>query len=86
MTITSRLRKVGGSVMVAIPPAVLEMAAFAPGQSVELSAEDNQVILKASRRPKYRLEDLLAQCDPDAPMSQEDLEWNQVQPVGGELI
>jgi antitoxin ChpS len=32
------------------------------------------------------LDELLAQCDPNAPRSKEEQEWFDSKPVGGELI
>ena len=37
------------------------------------------------RRPKYTLEELLADCNPDAPMSEEERAWHNAPPVGREI-
>lgn len=42
--------------------------------------------VKAVRKPKYTLEELLAQCDPDAPFTEEDKAWLNGAPAGSELI
>jgi len=36
-------------------------------------------------KPHYLLEDLLKQCDPDAPITDEDRAWLDLKPVGFEL-
>jgi antitoxin ChpS len=36
-------------------------------------------------KPRYTLDELLAQCQPDAVMSQEDRDWLDVSPSGREL-
>jgi len=36
-------------------------------------------------KPHYSLEDLLEQCDPDAPITDEDRTWLDLKPVGFEL-
>ena len=38
------------------------------------------------QRPRYTLEDLLAQCHPNALRSEEEREWLDDKPAGGELI
>ena len=38
------------------------------------------------QRPRATLDDLLAQCNPDAPHSQEEREWLADKPTGRELV
>jgi len=38
------------------------------------------------KRRRYTLAELLAQCNPDAPMTPEDREWVDAPAVGRELI
>ncbi len=38
------------------------------------------------QKPRYRLDELLVQCDPEAPISDEDSEWVREEAVGRELI
>lgn len=80
------LRKVGGSVMVAVPPAILEMLHVSAGSEVGMSVEGGQLVVSPSPRPRYRLEELLARCDVAAAPSAEDREWLESGPVGGELL
>jgi antitoxin ChpS len=82
---TTTLRKVGGSVMLAIPRAVLDMLQLQPGTSVGLVAEGGRLIVEP-RRHRYTLEQLLAQCDPSAAPPQADHDWLDAAPVGGELL
>ena len=53
-----------------------------------LAVEGDKLILKAQKRPKYTVEELLAQCDYSAPLerTEEELEWLNAPPVGRELI
>ncbi len=39
-----------------------------------------------AERKKYTLDELIAQCDSDAPMPPELVEWEQAEPVGLERI
>ncbi|MFM9862501.1 MAG: AbrB/MazE/SpoVT family DNA-binding domain-containing protein [Micropepsaceae bacterium] len=84
----AKLRKVGGSVMVSIPPAVLDELRLKPNANVEFSVKGGRMVIDhkvKSRRPSYTLEDLLAQCKPGR-LTKEDKEWLSSPPVGRELI
>jgi antitoxin ChpS len=83
---TTNLRKVGGSIMLTVPPAVLDILNLRPGAKVELVVEKGRLVVKPQPRLRYTLEELLAQCDPKARRSKEDREWFRSGPVGGELI
>ncbi len=85
MYITS-LRKVGGSLMLAVPPALLEMLQLRPGAKVGIAIQSGRLVLEPQRRPRYTLEELLAQCDPKAPRGKKEREWLDNKPVGRELI
>ena len=82
---STRLRKIGGSVMLTVPLAVLEAMHWQAGDQVDIDMQDGAVVLRPSRR-RYTLEQLLAQCYPDAPISAEDQEWLADGPVGAELL
>ncbi|MGO4439360.1 AbrB/MazE/SpoVT family DNA-binding domain-containing protein [Rhizobium sp. RAF56] len=82
----STLRTVGGSVMMTIPKPVLETLGLSANTKLDVSVEDGRLIAVPRARPKYTLEELLAQCDPDAPLSDEDREWLDSPPVGREVI
>ena len=82
---TTNLRKVGGSVMLAVPPAVLDMLQLEVGNTVGLAVEGNRLVVQPKIKPKYTLEELLAQCDPNAEMTDEDRIWANLAPVGREL-
>jgi antitoxin ChpS len=83
---TTNLRKVGGSVMLAVPPAVLDMLQLRAGATVALVVDSGRLIVEPQRRRRYTLDELLAQCDHAAEPAQEDREWLDVRPVGRELL
>jgi antitoxin ChpS len=83
---STNLRKVGGSVMLAVPPALLEILQLQPGAKVGIAVDDGCLIVKPQPRPRYSLAELLAQCDPKAPRSKRDKEWVRGKRVGRELI
>lgn len=82
---TTNLRKVGGSIMLAVPPALLDLLRLRPGVKVGIAVESGHLVVKPHQRPRYTLDELLAQCDPKAARSKEDREWLCGKPVGGEL-
>ena len=83
---TTNLRKVGGSVMLAVPRAVLDVLRLRPGAKVGIAVERDRLVVEPQRRPHYTLEELLAQCHPKARRTREELEWLDSKPVGRELI
>ena len=83
---TTNLRKVGGSVMLAVPPALLDLLRLRPGVKVGIAVESGRLVVEPHRRPRYTLDELLAQCDPKVARSKKDREWLRGKPVGGELI
>ncbi len=87
---TTNLRKVGGSVMLAVPPALLNILQLQPGAKVGVAVESGRLIVEARPRPRYTLADLLAQCNPKArrpkSSSKREREWLRSKPVGRELI
>lgn len=87
---TTNLRKVGGSVMLAVPPALLNILQLQPGAKVGVAVESGRLIVEARPRPRYTLAELLAQCNPKACRSKQgskrDREWLNSKPVGRELI
>lgn len=83
---TTNLRKVGGSVMLAVPPPVLEMLHLQAGATVGLIVDGGRLIVQPQPRRRYTLDELLAQCDPTAEPTQEDREWLDAPPAGRELL
>jgi antitoxin ChpS len=83
---TTTLRKVGGSVMLALPPAILDLLHLSPGAMVGVTVGDGRLIVEPQSRPRFSLEELLAKCDATADVGQEDDEWLASKPVGGELL
>ena len=83
---TTNLRKVGGSIMLAVPPAVLEILNLRPGTKVSLAIRNGTLVIEPEPRPHYTLDELLAQCNPKAPRGKEEREWLEAKPAGNELI
>lgn len=83
---TTHLRKVGGSVMMVVPPAFLELLNLQAGATVGLEVDRGRLVVEPQPRLRYSLEKLLAQCDASAELSAEDREWLDAKPVGDELL
>lgn len=83
---TTNLRKVGGSVMLAVPPAILEQLQLKVGATVGLAVDGERLVMQPRPKPRYTLEELLAKCDYSEPMPPEDREWLDAPPVGRELL
>jgi antitoxin ChpS len=83
---TTNLRKVGGSVMLAVPPALLEVLHLQPGDKVGIAIESNRLVVEPRPRRRYTMNELLSQCNPKAPRPRAEREWLVSRPVGGELI
>lgn len=83
---TTNLRKVGGSVMLAVPPAFLEQLRLQPGMVVGLAVDNGRLVVEPQARPHYSLDELLAQCDSAAEFSAEDQAWASDKSVGREEL
>jgi antitoxin ChpS len=83
---TTNLRKVGGSVMLAVPPVLLDLLRLRPGAKVGIAVESGRPVVEPQKRPRYTLDELLAQCDPKAAETKEEREWLNDRPAGDELI
>lgn len=84
---TTNLRKVGGSVMLAIPPVLLKLVNLQVNDNVEIDVENGRIIIKPRIRPSYTLDELLAQCNEEYFVNTtEDRAWDEAKPVGKELL
>jgi antitoxin ChpS len=82
------LRKVGRSLMVTIPAEMVKQLDLKPGQEAQARLDGARLDLdfRPVSRPHYRLSDLIAQCDLDAPVSDEEREWMDMPSAGREII
>ena len=83
---TTSLRKVGGSVMLAVPPAFLDLLQIGIGTKVDIVVENGRLVVEPQVRPFYTLDELLAQCDENDTPTDEDRAWIDANPVGKELL
>jgi antitoxin ChpS len=83
---TTNLRKVGGSIMLVVPPAFLDQLQLQAGATVGVSVSAGQLVIDPKPRPRYTLAELLAASDYSQPQPVEEREWIDAPAVGGELI
>lgn len=83
---TTNLRKVGGSVMMVVPPALLDLLHLGAGAKVGLAVDNGRLVVDPQPRPRYTLDELLAQCDASTEATAEDRAWLDNKPMGDELL
>jgi antitoxin ChpS len=83
---TTNLRKVGGSVMLAVPPALLNVLRLEAGATVGLAIESGRLVVEPRSKPRYSLDELLSQCGSGRGRSKAALAWVRGRRAGGELI
>jgi antitoxin ChpS len=83
---TTNLRKVGGSVMLAVPPALLEVLNLTAGATVGVAVQDGHLVIKPQQKPRYTLAELLAASDYSAPQPPHEREWMDAPAAGRELL
>jgi antitoxin ChpS len=83
---TTCLRKVGGSIMLAIPPAILEMLHLQAGATVSVSVDGGRLVIESRPRPHYTMAELLAASDYSQLQPPEERRWVDAPAVGRELI
>lgn len=80
------LRKVGGSVMMAVPPALLEVLQLTPGTQVGMTIEAGRLVVDPAPKPRYTLAELLEQCHPGKSRPKQEKDWLRDAPVGAEIL
>lgn len=83
---TTNLRKVGGSVMLAVPPALLDVLQLTAGAKVGLAVDNGRLVIEPAARPRYTMAELLAASDYSQPQPAAEREWVDAPAVGRELI
>lgn len=81
----AKLRKVGGSVMLAIPPVVLDELGLEAGASVDLAVKSQRLVMRPRAGRRYTLDELLKETKPSV-NRRKDRAWTSGKAVGRELI
>jgi antitoxin ChpS len=78
------LRKYGNSTVAVLPPHVLRDLGIGAGQAMTLNTTpDGRIVL--ARKRKYSRAELIAQCDPGAPLPADLALWDNARPAGQEV-
>ena len=83
---TTNLRKVEDSVMLTIPPGILDAVGLSADTKVNILVDGDRLVVEQRGRPSYTLEELLSQCDPHSDFSPEERGWLTSASVGKELL
>ncbi len=81
---TATLRAVGGSIALTIPKKLLEAVGAKSGASVEIEVKNGRLVLTPTKRPRYILRELLAQCSGKG--FKADEQWLDAPAVGKEAL
>jgi antitoxin ChpS len=77
---TTYLRKVGRSVMLTIPPALLEILHLKPSAKVGIAVESGRLVVEPQQCRRYTLTELLARCDSKEPRTKKSESGSIVSP------
>ncbi|MBS1017031.1 antitoxin [Acetobacter persici] len=83
---TTNLRRVGGSVMLALPRALLDVLQLGEGATVGVAVDNGRLVIEPQTRPRFTMEELLAASDYSQPQPAEEREWVDAPAVGKEVI
>lgn len=82
----TNLRKVGGSVMLAVPPALLDVLHLTAGAKVGMAVDNGRLVIEPRAKPRYTMAELLAASDYSEPQPAEEREWVDAPAVGSEPL
>lgn len=77
------LRRAGGSLVMTVPKTFIEQNHLQEGSQVELSVVGPRMTVNAPCKPRYKLEDLLAEMPGQFPRVEG---WDDMKPVGKEML
>lgn len=80
---TGKLKQVGGSIMVAIPPEVRKLLSLTPNRSVKMSVEKGNLVVKPGAG-RIGLQARLEMSNFSLPVSDEEKAWMTMGVVGAE--
>ena len=82
----TKLRKVGDSLMLAVPPAFLGQLHLQAGAMVGLAIDQGRLVVEPKPRPRYTMAELMAASDYSQPQPAEEREWIDAPAVDSELL
>ena len=82
----TKLHKVGGSVMLAVPPAFLDQLHLQAGAMVGLAIDQGRLVVEPKPWPRYTMAELLAASDYSQLQPADEREWIDSPAVFSELL
>lgn len=80
MSMKLRIRKWGNSAALRLPAPMLAQMGAEIGDAFEVEVSPGSVVLRVAK-PHYKLADLIAQCDPNAPPPADMVTWEAMPSV-----
>lgn len=81
------LLKIGSSARAILPASIREKLHLNDGDSVEIDVQSSQMVIKPCKvKTRYKLSELVAQCDEKAPYPDELRDWDNTPAIGHEAI
>lgn len=78
-----KLQKWGNSAAVRFPKEIISRLGLEIGDELQTEIQGQTIVIKAARRPKYKLSELLAEMPDGAPRVEG---WDEMPDVGREMI
>lgn len=72
------IKKLGNSAGILLPSVLMRALNLSVGQSVNIEMIGGNLLVKPQTARRYTLKELVAQCNPKAPMPAEVLEWENI--------
>lgn len=82
----TNLRKVGGLIMLAMSPALLDQLHLQAGATAGLAVDHGCLVVSPNLRPHYTLAGLLAVSNYSQPQPTDGHEWVDVPAIGDKLL
>ena len=86
---TVALRKVGGSLVAAVPAEVVKDLGLRADQTLSVAYDGKRMIIEPAKEPeprRYTLRQILKSCNFDLPKTEEELEWEASPHMGRETL
>jgi antitoxin ChpS len=83
MIMLQALRRAGGSIVMTVPKVFIEQNGLKDGSLVELKLSGKKMTVEAPSRPRYKLDELMAEMPDGLPRVQG---WDEMPTVGWEAV
>lgn len=80
------IRKLGNSAGLILPAPLLKSLNLTIGQQFEIEKEGGRLVLTPKARKRYTAAELNAQCNPQAPMPEDLVTWENAPAAGSEAL